>query len=147
MDRLAKALAGDWDTIETMVRSQLFPSGDLGRGMVHARVAAGGYALIYEVYSARSGWKAGWLTGDLVGQSLLALLLSGLLQQPVWPLQDAGNGAVEARFVGERLRQGGQWDEDILAGQLYFCSDFSMDGESAIGIEGCQSRSFVASVQ
>jgi hypothetical protein len=36
MDRLAKALAGDWDTVETMVRSQLFPSGDLGRGMVHA---------------------------------------------------------------------------------------------------------------
>src|SRR5215469_17449658 len=57
MDRLAKALAGDWDTVETMARSQFFPNGGFRKGIVHARLAAGGYTLIYEVHSAGSAGK------------------------------------------------------------------------------------------
>jgi len=57
MDRLAKALAGNWDTVETMAHSQFFPNGGFRKGIVHARLAAGGYTLIYEVHSAGSAGK------------------------------------------------------------------------------------------
>jgi hypothetical protein len=57
MDRLAKALAGDWDTTETMERSEHFPNGGSRHGTVHARLASGGYTLIYEVHSNGSAGK------------------------------------------------------------------------------------------
>jgi hypothetical protein len=57
MDRLAKALAGDWDTVETMERSDFFPNGGGRHGIVHARLAAGGNTLIYEVHSNGSAGK------------------------------------------------------------------------------------------
>ena len=63
MARLAKVLEGDWKTTETMERSQLFPSGGSRDGVVHARLAAGGTTLIYEVHSDGS---AGALDGMLV---------------------------------------------------------------------------------
>src|SRR5207245_2263985 len=60
MERLAKALVGDWDTVETMERGQFFPNGGSRRGIVHVRLAAGGNTLIYEVHSDGS---AGVLDG------------------------------------------------------------------------------------
>src|SRR5260370_16223657 len=62
MDRLAKALVGDWDTVETMERGEFFPNGGSRKGHVHARLASGGYTLIYEVHSDGS---AGMLDGFL----------------------------------------------------------------------------------
>jgi hypothetical protein len=59
MDRLAKALVGDWDTTETMERGELFPNGGSRHGVVHVRRAAGGTTLIYEVYSDGSAGKLG----------------------------------------------------------------------------------------
>ncbi len=35
MSKLAKALAGDWDTTETMVRSEFFPDGGSRHGHSH----------------------------------------------------------------------------------------------------------------
>ena len=63
MERLAKALVGDWNTTETMERGELFPNGGSRDGIVHARLAAGGTTLIYEVHSDGS---AGKLDGMLV---------------------------------------------------------------------------------
>ena len=63
MDRLAKALVGDWNTTETMERGELFPNGGERHGMVQVRLAAGGTTLIYEVHSDGS---AGRLDGMLV---------------------------------------------------------------------------------
>jgi hypothetical protein len=63
MDRLAKALVGDWNTTETMERSQFFPNGGSRHGTVHARLAAGGTTMIYEVHSDGS---AGILDGMLI---------------------------------------------------------------------------------
>jgi hypothetical protein len=63
MDRLARALLGDWNTTETMERSELFPNGGERHGIVHVRLAAGGTTLIYEVHSDGS---AGKLDGMLV---------------------------------------------------------------------------------
>jgi len=57
MDRLAKALAGDWDSVETMERSDFFPNGGSRHGIVHVRLAAGGNSLIYEVHSNGSAGK------------------------------------------------------------------------------------------
>jgi hypothetical protein len=57
MDRLAKALAGNWDTTETMERSEIFPDGGSRHGTVHVRLASGGYTLIYEVHSNGSAGK------------------------------------------------------------------------------------------
>jgi hypothetical protein len=63
MERLAKALIGDWNTTETMEWGEFFPNGGSRRGVVHVRLAAGGTTLIYEVHSDGS---AGKLDGMLV---------------------------------------------------------------------------------
>jgi hypothetical protein len=57
MDRLARGLVGDWDTVEMMERSPSFPEGGSRKGLVHARLASGGYTLIYEVHSDGSAGK------------------------------------------------------------------------------------------
>ena len=63
MERLAKALIGDWNTTETMEKGEVFPNGGSRHGLVHARLAAGGTTLIYEVQSDGS---AGKLDGMLI---------------------------------------------------------------------------------
>lgn len=63
MERLAKALAGDWNTTETMQQSQFFPKGGSRHGKAHVKLVAGGTTLIYEVHSDGS---AGKLDGMLV---------------------------------------------------------------------------------
>jgi len=63
MERLAKALMGDWNTTETMEPGENFPSGGSRHGIVHVRLAAGGTTLIYEVHSDGS---VGKLDGTLV---------------------------------------------------------------------------------
>jgi len=63
MERLAKALVGGWNTTETMERGESFPNGGSRSGVVDAKLAAGGTALIYEVHSHGS---AGKLDGMLV---------------------------------------------------------------------------------
>ena len=63
MERLAKALVGDWNTMETMERGKIFPNGGSRHGIVHVGLAAGGTTLIYEVHSDGS---AGKLDGMLV---------------------------------------------------------------------------------
>jgi hypothetical protein len=57
MDRLATALAGDWETVETMECSRFFPNGGSRHGVVHAWLASGGDVLIYEVHSDGSAGK------------------------------------------------------------------------------------------
>jgi hypothetical protein len=57
MARLAKALAGDWDTTETMVRSEFFPNGGARHGHSHVALTAGGRALLSEVHSDGSAGK------------------------------------------------------------------------------------------
>jgi hypothetical protein len=51
MEHLEKALVGEWDTLETMERTEFFPNGGARQGVVHARPGAGGSVLIYEVHS------------------------------------------------------------------------------------------------
>ncbi|HXU18593.1 MAG TPA: hypothetical protein VN708_26025 [Terriglobales bacterium] len=60
MSRLAACLAGDWDSVETMERSSFFPQGGSRKGKIHARLASGGYTLLYKVHSNGS---AGELDG------------------------------------------------------------------------------------
>jgi hypothetical protein len=47
MDRLAKALVGDWDTVETMEPSDSWPTGAFRKGSVKVTLASGGYTLVY----------------------------------------------------------------------------------------------------
>jgi hypothetical protein len=63
MDRLAKALAGNWNTAESMEKSVFFPKGGARRGRAHVWLTAGGTTLIDEVHSDGS---AGKLDGLLV---------------------------------------------------------------------------------
>lgn len=51
MAKLAKALVGDWDTAETMERSEYFPNGGARHGTSHWRLAVGGTTLIGEGHS------------------------------------------------------------------------------------------------
>jgi hypothetical protein len=57
MDRLAKALAGDWNTAESMVRSQFFPNGGSRHGRSHIRLVAAGTSLFAEFHSNGSAGK------------------------------------------------------------------------------------------
>ncbi len=57
MEKLAKALVGDWNTTETMEAGQGFPNGSSRHGIVHVKLAAGGTTLIYEVHSDGSAGK------------------------------------------------------------------------------------------
>jgi hypothetical protein len=57
MAKLSEALAGDWNTTETMVRSQFFPNGGARRGHSHVALTAGGRALMSEVHSDGSAGK------------------------------------------------------------------------------------------
>jgi hypothetical protein len=63
MARLAKVLAGDWDTAESMEKSQFFPNGGSRRGIAHVRLTAGGTTLINQV---NSDGPAGPLNGLVV---------------------------------------------------------------------------------
>jgi hypothetical protein len=63
MERLAKALVGDWNTKETMEQGEFSKKSGSRDGVVHVRLAAGGTTLIYEVQSDGS---AGKLDGMLV---------------------------------------------------------------------------------
>ncbi|HEX7252139.1 MAG TPA: hypothetical protein VF376_04590 [Thermoanaerobaculia bacterium] len=69
MERLARALAGKWNSIETMERSAEFPDGGSRQGVVEARLAAGGTTLVYEVHSDGTagkldGFLAFWWSPD-----------------------------------------------------------------------------------
>lgn len=57
MDRLAKALAGDWNNTETMERSEFFPQGGERRGVSHCALDTGGATLRCEGESDGSAGK------------------------------------------------------------------------------------------
>lgn len=102
MARLAKALTGEWETVETMERSDLFPSGGSRHGIVRVRLAAGGTSLIYEVYSDGS---AGKLDGFLLiwwdkGVGLYQFF--ACFNDPDHPCRTRGTGRWESgAFVNE----------------------------------------------
>lgn len=91
MDRLAQVLLGDWNTTETMERSEIFPNGGSRHGVVHVRLAAGGTTLLYEVHS---DGPAGKLEGMLViwwdkGASLYRLFVC--FNNPAHPCKMRGS--------------------------------------------------------
>jgi len=51
MTRLAKALVGDWDTVESMERSEEFPNGGGRQGSLHWKLGVGGTILLGEGHS------------------------------------------------------------------------------------------------
>lgn len=57
MDRLAKAIGGDWTTAESMERSEFFPNGGSRHGRAHIRLVAGGTILFAEFHSDGSAGK------------------------------------------------------------------------------------------
>jgi hypothetical protein len=57
MARLAKALAGDWNTMETMERGEFFPNGGSRHGRTHVTLTAGGTTLVDEVHSDGTAGK------------------------------------------------------------------------------------------
>jgi len=59
MVRLAKALVGDWNTVEIVQHGKAVPEGAGRRGTVHVRLAGGGTALVSE------GHSVGTVGGDL----------------------------------------------------------------------------------
>ena len=59
MARLAKVLAGDWNTVEIVQHGQPVPKGAGRRGTTHVRLTRGGTALISEKHSV------GTVGGDL----------------------------------------------------------------------------------
>lgn len=102
MSRLAQALAGDWDTVETMECSGLFPHGGSRQGFVRARLVAGGTSLLYEVHSDGS---AGKLDGFLLiwwDNKTKLYQLFACFNDPNRPCRARGTGTWEgATFVND----------------------------------------------
>lgn len=61
MARLAKMFVGDWNTTETMERSELFPNGGGRHGVTHWKMGAGGTTLIGEGHSDGSAGELSYL--------------------------------------------------------------------------------------
>jgi hypothetical protein len=57
MDKLAKALAGEWNTTESMEKSEFFPKGGSRHGSAHIGLVAGGTTLFAEFHSNGSAGK------------------------------------------------------------------------------------------
>ncbi len=57
MAGLAKALAGDWNTSESMVKSEFFPNGGSRHGHSHVRLVGDGTSLLAEFHSNGSAGK------------------------------------------------------------------------------------------
>src|SRR4051794_30800373 len=57
MTRAAQALAGDWNNVETMEHSELFPNGGERRGTAHCGLTTGGSNLLCEGDSDGSAGK------------------------------------------------------------------------------------------
>jgi hypothetical protein len=57
MDRLARAIAGDWNSAESMEKSEFFPNGGSRHGRAHIRLVAGGTSLFAEFHSNGSAGK------------------------------------------------------------------------------------------
>jgi hypothetical protein len=62
MARLAKALAGDWNSVEVVQYGKPVPEGQGRRGTTHVRLAGGGTALVAEGHSVGTvGGELQWL--------------------------------------------------------------------------------------
>src|SRR5260370_14575271 len=57
MARLAKALVGDWNTAESMEKSEFFPNGGSRHGHSHVQLVADGTSLLAEFHSNGSAGK------------------------------------------------------------------------------------------
>lgn len=57
MERLSQALSGTWDSVESMEQSRFFPRGGSRHGTINARLASGGYTLLYEIHSDGTAGK------------------------------------------------------------------------------------------
>ena len=62
MDRVWKLFGGEWDTTESMERSEFYPNGGGRKGMSHWRLATGGTTLIGEGHSDGSAGPLDYLT-------------------------------------------------------------------------------------
>jgi len=61
MSRLAKMFVGDWDTVETMERSEFFPNGGGRQGTTHWKLGVSGTTLIGEGHSNGSAGELTYL--------------------------------------------------------------------------------------
>jgi hypothetical protein len=61
MSRLAKLFVGDWDTVETMERSEFFPNGGGRHGSTHWKLGVSGTTLIGEGHSNGSAGELTYL--------------------------------------------------------------------------------------
>jgi hypothetical protein len=61
MDRVAKVFVGDWNTSESMERSEFFPNGGGRHGTSHWRLAVGGTTLVGEGHSDGSAGPLSYL--------------------------------------------------------------------------------------
>ncbi len=116
MDRLAKALAGDWNTSESMEKSEFFPNGGSRHGIARVKLMAGGTTLVDDVHSNGS---AGPLDGFVV----------------IWWDNDAKFYRFFTCFKGSKspchLRGTAHWEgdtfvneyEEIVGGKMTRCRD------------------------
>jgi hypothetical protein len=105
MSRIAARLAGDWDTVETMEQSSFFPQRGSRRGKVHARLASGGYTLVYEVHSNGTA-------GELDGFHVIWWDPKAKAYRFFACFNDAGEPCID--------RGTAQWEGDAFVNNYYF---------------------------
>jgi hypothetical protein len=121
MARLARALAGDWDTTEHMERSEFFPNGGERRGRAHVHLAAGGTTLVNEVHSDGSAGKLDGLVVIWWDPGAKTYRLFTCFNDPVvrakfavMPIGKATNSSTSTRSQSAVKRQSGETRGFIL---------------------------------
>ena len=122
MARLARALAGDWNTEEIVQHGKPVPAGAGRRGTIHVRLAGGGTALVSEGHSAGAvGGELNWLITiwwerDAKRYRFLACFQAGadsgcdLRGTGYWEDDDFVND-YEDLLNGKRVRMQDRWTE------------------------------------
>jgi hypothetical protein len=120
--------SGDWDTVETMERSDLFPNGGSRRGLVHAKLVAGGTTLLYEVHSNGSSGKLDVFLAIWWDKSAKLYQLFVCFNNPNRSCKMRGTAYWKGDTFVNNYEEVVQRPKDPMAGHLYVHPDIPHSG-------------------
>ena len=133
MSRLAKMFVGDWNTVESMERSDFFPNGGGRHGVTHWKLGAGGTTLIGEGHSNGSAGELSYLIAIWWDKPASVYRFFTCFNDANQPCEDRGTAHWEGdTFINE-------YEEDVHGEKRKFQDVFTQINPN--------SRSLVAQIQ